>query len=92
VDREDGRRISAKQQTLLDALRSKRVLTNHEVRAIAGARGMGRVNELINDFGHHIDVKKDSGSTWLVTYVGGPGEVQAELFSTRPTTAHAQAE
>ena len=70
VDRQDEQRISGHLKRLLDELRSRRTLTNHEVRQIAGSRGMARVNTLIRDFGFDIDVRKDHGATWLVTYRG----------------------
>ncbi len=67
VDREDAVRLKGNRERLLDALRAApdRTLTNHQVRAIAGSRGMGRVNELIHS-GYDIEVTKQRGATWLV--------------------------
>lgn len=67
MDAEDAGRISHHLGKLLEALQAKRVLTNTEVRAVAGSRGMGRVNEL-QKRGHPITVRKLTGALWEVRY------------------------
>lgn len=67
MDAEDKRRTLSNKQKLLAALLERRVLTNEQVRRIAGARGMGRANELIHE-GHPISVRKLKGSIWEVRY------------------------
>ena len=56
MDTEDRARLSKHLEKLLAVLQAKRVLTNQEVRAVAGSRGMGRVNEL-QKLGHPITVR-----------------------------------
>jgi hypothetical protein len=74
ADDDDRKRLSKHLQRLLDQLKTRRRLTNHEVRQIAGSRGMGRVHDLIQR-GHAIEVRKDSGSTWLVIYHAAPEQL-----------------
>jgi len=68
MDLEDRLRTRQALYRLRELLRLRHVLTNHEVRAVAGSRGMARVHELIHDFDEPITVVKDRGATWLVTY------------------------
>jgi hypothetical protein len=67
MDSEDKARTLTNKQKLLAALKERRVLTNEQVRRIAGARGMGRANELIHE-GHPIAVRKLRGGLWEVRY------------------------
>ena len=67
MDTEDAVRISKHLAKLLDALKTAGVLTNHQVREIAGSRGMGRVNEL-QKLGHPITTRKLKGGLWEVRY------------------------
>jgi hypothetical protein len=67
MDAEDHGRIARHLERLLAALQIKGVLTNVEVRAIAGSRGMGRVNSL-QKMGHPITVRKLTGAIWEVRY------------------------
>ena len=67
MDTEDRVRIAKHLDKLLAALQSRGVLTNTEVRALAGSRGMGRVNEL-QKRGEPITVRKLTGSIWEVRY------------------------
>lgn len=77
MDAEDAGRMAKHLTTLLDVLRAKRVLTNVEVRQIAGSRGMGRVNEL-QKRGEPITVRKLTGSIWEVRYDAPPLARSAE--------------
>lgn len=67
MDAEDAGRISKHLAKLLEALQARGVLTNTEVRTLAGSRGMGRVNEL-QKLGHPITVRKLTGAIWEVRY------------------------
>ncbi len=67
MDAEDRGRLTKHLEKLLAALQAKGVLTNVEVRAVAGSRGMGRVNEL-QKLGHDIQVRKLTGAIWEVRY------------------------
>ena len=67
MDTEDRGRMAKHLEKLLAALQAKGVLTNVDVRAIAGSRGMGRVNEL-QKRGEPITVRKLRGSMWEVRY------------------------
>lgn len=71
MDAEDhGRALSNKQKLLL-ALQRRGVLTNHEARALAGSRAMGRCHELIQE-GYPITVRKLKGATWEIRYAQPP--------------------
>lgn len=78
MDTEDAGRIAKHLSNLLEALKAKRVLTNTEVRQIAGSRGMGRVNEL-QKRGEPITVRKLTGSIWEVRYDAPPLARPAEM-------------
>ena len=67
MDTEDRVRIAKHLDKLLAALQRRGVLTNTEVRAIAGSRGMARASEL-KHLGHPITVRKLTGSIWEVRY------------------------
>lgn len=67
MDAEDRGRLSKHLARLLAALQSQGVMTNVDVRAIAGSRGMGRVNEL-QKLGHPITTRKLTGGLWEVRY------------------------
>lgn len=71
MDKQDAERISSHLRKLLDALRERGVLTNHQVRRIAGSRGMARANELQKK-GYPITVRKLDRSTWEVRYNAPP--------------------
>jgi len=77
MDSEDAIRISKHLATLLAALQRDRVLTNTQVRAIAGSRGMARVSEL-KQRGHAITVRKLTGAIWEVRYDSPPLARSAE--------------
>lgn len=83
MDSEDAVRLSKYLAKLLDVLQVKRVLTNHEVRAIAGSRGMARVTEL-KALGHPITTRKLAGSTWQVVYGDAPLARSAETAVAYP--------
>lgn len=68
MDAEDHKRISKHLAKLLDALKRRGVMTNVEVRAVAGSRGMGRVNDLIVKHHEPITVRKLKGALWEVRY------------------------
>ena len=67
MDAEDHGRVAKHLQRLLAALQIHGVLTNHQVRAIAGSRGMARATEL-KHMGHPITTRKIDGATWEVRY------------------------
>lgn len=67
MDADDHGRVAKHLARLLAVLQIKGVMTNHEVRAISGSRGMGRVNTL-QKMGHPITTRKITGSTWEVRY------------------------
>lgn len=71
MDTEDHGRIAKHLQRLLAALQIKGVLTNVEVRELAGSRGMGRVSELTH-MGHPITTRKLRGGLWEVRYDAPP--------------------
>jgi hypothetical protein len=75
VDAQDDARVTKHLQALLTALQGApgRTLTNHEVRQVAGVRGMARVHDL-QQRGYRIDVRKQDRSTWLVRYLGVDGQ------------------
>lgn len=77
MDREDTIRLSKHLATLLAALQRDRVLTNTQIRAIAGSRGMARVSEL-KQRGHQITVRKLTGAIWEVRYESPPLARSAE--------------
>jgi hypothetical protein len=77
MDTEDRVRISKHLDKLLAALQARGVLTNAEVRTVAGSRGMGRVNEL-QKLGHPITVRKLTGAIWEVRYDAPPLARSAE--------------
>lgn len=68
MDTQDRERIAHHLQKLLDELKARRVMTNHEVRRVAGSRGMGRVNDLIKLHHQPIYVRKIDRSTWEVRF------------------------
>jgi hypothetical protein len=67
MDAEDHGRVAKHLARLLAALQIHGVLTNHQVREIAGSRGMARATELKN-MGHPISTRKLAGSVWEVRY------------------------
>jgi len=67
MDAEDHGRVAKHLARLLAALQIHGVLTNHQVREIAGSRGMARATELKN-MGHPITTRKIDRSTWEVRY------------------------
>lgn len=67
MDPEDRQRIAKHLENLLRELQRTRVLTNTEVRAIAGTRGMARVFDL-KKAGHPITTRKLTGGLWEVRY------------------------
>lgn len=67
MDTEDHGRIAKHLERLLAALQLAGVLTNVQVREIAGSRGMARATELKN-MGHPITVRKLTGAIWEVRY------------------------
>lgn len=67
MDAEDHGRIAKHLERLLAALQIKGVLTNVEVREIAGSRGMARATEL-KHLGHPITTRKLKGGLWEVRY------------------------
>ncbi len=67
MDAEDILRTRKHLAKLLDTLKSRRVMSNHDVRRCAGSRGMGRVNEL-QHLGYPITVRKVSRSDWEVRF------------------------
>lgn len=68
MDTEDHTRISRHLAKLLDELKRRRVMTNTEVRACAGTRGMGRINDLIRKHHEPITVRKLKGGLWECRY------------------------
>jgi len=67
MDAEDNARISKHLAKLRDALRERGVMSNHEVRRVAGSRGMGRVNTLVK-MGLPITVRRIKGADWEVRW------------------------
>ena len=67
MDTEDALRISAHLRRLLETLQRLGTMTNHEVRALAGSRGMGRVNDLQKK-GYPITVRKLKGADWEIRW------------------------
>lgn len=67
MDHEDKLRTLSNKEKLRAALKRRGVLTNIEVRAVAGSRGMGRCHELIKE-GEPITVRKLKGATWEIRY------------------------
>ncbi len=67
MDAEDHGRIAKHLACLLAALQIKGVMTNVEVREIAGSRGMARCSEL-KHMGHPITTRKLRGGLWEVRY------------------------
>ena len=67
MDAQDHGRVAKHLARLLAALQIHGVLTNHQVREIAGSRGMARATELKN-MGHPITTRKIDRSTWEVRY------------------------
>ena len=68
MDAEDHNRISKHLERLRDELKRRGVMTNDEVRKVAGSRGMGRINTLIRDFHEPITVRKIKGGLWECRY------------------------
>lgn len=68
VAQEIERLSSAKARVLAELRAHPEGCTNHYLRSphIGGARAMGRVNELIHEDGHDIEVTRERGATWRV--------------------------
>lgn len=71
MDAEDRSRTLSNKQKLLAALQARGVMLNHEVRAIAGTRGMGRAHELKVELAklkppQIITIRKLKGAVWEV--------------------------
>ena len=67
MDQQDIVRALSNKEKLRAALREKITMTNHEARAVAGVRAMGRCFELQQE-GEPITVRKLDRSTWQLRY------------------------
>ena len=83
IDHEDRIRTASNKQKLLEALKARGVLLNHEARAIGGSRALGRIHELIKE-GHPITVRKLKGATWEIRYLMTP--LGRDAQTRKPTT------
>ena len=72
MDAEDRARTLSNKEKLRAMLFERRVLTNEQVRRIAGSRGMARAHELQHEYAsqdpqqHEITIRKLHGAVWEV--------------------------
>ena len=72
MDAEDRERTLSNKEKLRAMLFERRVLTNEQVRRIAGSRGMARAWELKQEYEaeepqrHTVDIRKLKGGLWEV--------------------------
>ncbi len=84
MDHEDKLRTLSNKAKVLAALKRRGVMTNEEIRAVGGSRGMGRVNELIHEDKEPITVRKLTGAIWEVRYNAPALARSAETPVTQP--------
>ena len=85
MDTEDRERALSNKEKVFRLLREKRVVTNTEIRAVGGTRGMARVFELKQALGADvIQVRKLSRATWEIRYQQAPLGRSAETPSAPP--------
>ena len=85
MDTEDRIRTLSNKEKVFRLLRQKGVVTNTEIRAVGGARGMARVFELKQELGADvIQVRKLRGSTWEIRYQQAPLGRSAETPAAPP--------